>query len=67
MNRKKIIKHLLSQFEEKITRLPEHKLKGLESGKLEINLTQPVGKEAGGAGGIRRVTSPTAKDLRKRP
>ncbi|KTD39416.1 hypothetical protein Lnau_0183 [Legionella nautarum] len=58
MNRKQIIENLVSQFEEKITNLSGHKLKGLESGKLEINLIRPVSKETGGSGirGARRAT-----------
>jgi len=48
MNRKQFIQHLVSQFEGKIRALPDEKLAELESGKLEINLTYPVGQEAGG-------------------
>ncbi|ARG97529.1 hypothetical protein [Legionella micdadei] len=48
MNRKKLIETLVSQFEEQIRKLPEQKLQELESGKLEIRLTQAIGKEAGG-------------------
>ncbi|WP_287007527.1 hypothetical protein [Legionella sp.] len=42
--------------------LSEHKLKDLESGKLEIKLTQSVGIDAGGAAGIRgrEPNTPTA-------
>ncbi|ARG97976.1 hypothetical protein [Legionella micdadei] len=49
MNRNKFIKSLVSQFEAQISKLPDHKLEELESGKLEISLTQAVGSEAGGA------------------
>ncbi|KTC85764.1 MULTISPECIES: hypothetical protein [Legionella] len=49
MNRKQFIKNLVSQFEEQIRNLPDNKLEELESGKLEISLTQAVGHEAGGA------------------
>ncbi|ARG97528.1 hypothetical protein [Legionella micdadei] len=48
MNRRKLIETLVSQFEEQIRKLPEQKLQGLESGKLEISLIQAIGKEAGG-------------------
>ncbi|ARG97530.1 hypothetical protein [Legionella micdadei] len=48
MERKQLIQTLVTQFEEQIRSLPEQKLKDLESGKLEISLTQAVGKEAGG-------------------
>ncbi|ARG97975.1 hypothetical protein [Legionella micdadei] len=50
MNRNKVIKTLVSRFEQQIGKLPDEKLKELESGKLELNLIQPVGQEAGGAG-----------------
>jgi hypothetical protein len=49
MNRKQFIENLVSQFEEQIRNLPDDKLEGLESGKLEISLTKAVGHEAGGA------------------
>jgi hypothetical protein len=49
MNRKQFIKNLVSQFEEQIRNLPDNKLEELESGKLEISVTQAVGHEAGGA------------------
>lgn len=49
MNRRLFIKNLVSQFEEQIRTLPDTKLEELESGKLEISLTQAVGHESGGA------------------
>ncbi|KTD25928.1 MULTISPECIES: hypothetical protein [Legionella] len=59
MNRNKLIKALVSQFEEQISKLPDQKLEELESGKLEVSLTQTVGNEAGGmAGPGRRQIDP---------
>ncbi|ARG97974.1 hypothetical protein [Legionella micdadei] len=56
MNRNKLIKTLVSEFKEQICNLPDEKLEGLESGKLEISITQAVGNEAGGA-------APTARRM----
>lgn len=56
MERQQLIQTLVSQFEEQIRKLSEHKLKVLGSGKLEISLTPVVGREAGGV--IGPVKSP---------
>ncbi|KTD25115.1 MULTISPECIES: hypothetical protein [Legionella] len=53
MERKQLIQTLVSQFEAQIRNLPEQKLKDLESGKLEISLTQAVEKESGGRAQVR--------------
>jgi len=50
MKREKFIESLITQFSEKIRHLPDATLKDVESGKLVINLTPAVDKEAGGIG-----------------
>jgi hypothetical protein len=47
LNRAKLIESLVSQFEKRLSQLPDAKLQDIESGKLEINLTPSVGKESG--------------------
>ncbi|KTD25915.1 hypothetical protein [Legionella maceachernii] len=67
MNRNKLIKTLVSQFEEQLSYLPDHKLEELESGKLEISLTQAVGNEAGGATSGAAKKPPTSAGAQPTP
>ncbi|KTD31454.1 MULTISPECIES: hypothetical protein [Legionella] len=48
MKKEDLIKDLVSQFENQVRKLTPEQLEGLESGKFEISLTSPVGKESGG-------------------
>lgn len=48
MKKEHLIKDLVSQFENQVRQLTPEQLEGLESGKFEISLTSPVGKESGG-------------------
>ncbi|KTD25916.1 MULTISPECIES: hypothetical protein [Legionella] len=67
MNRNKLIKTLVSQFEQQICKLSDQKLEELESGKLEINLTHPVGSEAGGAAVAKQPNRGLPADAVARP
>jgi hypothetical protein len=52
MNRQETVQKIVAHFTNQISKYSEGDLERLESGKLVINITPAVGKEAGGIKGL---------------